>query len=112
MKYLLIFILYCFLTPNTYSQLNVGKSVSPTNLYVSSHNQKVFDSLKNTTTYFIVPDELDIKQIENTIKSIWDFTNIKFIYDAEYWNNDKPKEKYNSTNYSFIRLVNRAYKKK
>jgi len=108
MKHLFIFIICCLTISKSFAQLNIGKSVSPINLYVSNHKQEVFDNLKKTTTYFIVPEQMDFNKIENTIKDVWTFSDIKFISENEF---DENQKNYQSTQNSFIKLINRAYSK-
>ena len=110
MKYLFILPLYFLSFSNLFSHVNIGKSKSPINLYVSEYDKEVFDKLKLTTTYFVVPDDLklSVSEVEKVISEVWIFNEIKFISENEYLDN---KSKYHIINNSLIRLIDNAYVK-
>ena len=111
MKHLFILPLYFLSFSSLFSQVSIGKSKSPINLYVSDYDKEVFDKLKLTTTYFVVPDDLklSVSEVEKVISEVWVFNEIKFISEDEYINN---KNKYHITSNSLIYLINNSYVKK
>ncbi len=90
------------------AQLNVGKSKSPINLYVSKHKTAVFDNLKQTKTVFVVPELLDAAQFKSIITNLWTFNEVLFVDQKTY--NDH-LEKYILPEYSIISLINNGYEK-
>jgi len=75
----------CFLTFITiFSQINIGKSRSPINLYVSNLEKEEFNFLKTTITYFVVPEKLNFDELKEIINEIWTFNKIEFISEKEY----------------------------
>jgi len=102
-KHLLLF-LSLFFFNTVISQVSVGCSVSPTNLYVSKIKDSEFDYLKNTTTYFVVPKALDYDKSKNLISSIWTFNDIVFIPQDEYNEDD-----YMVAKNTIIRIHNDSY---
>lgn len=100
-----IFLLIGFFLFNTsIAQVSVGCSVSPTNLYVTKIKDSEFDYLKNTTTSFIVPEQLDFEKTKNLISSIWTFNDIIFIPHDEYNEDD-----YVIAENTIIRIHNDSY---
>jgi hypothetical protein len=108
MKNLFTLLLFSLISINLFSQINIGKSKSPINLYVSDHDEKDFDYIKNTTTYFIVPDSLGFKDVKNTIGNIWTFNSLIFISQEEF---EKDEYKYIQGGNSIIRLKDDLYHK-
>lgn len=101
------------------AQVNIGRSKSPINLYVSDHKQETFDKLKNIETVFIVPNSLlNKEELKTKIKEIWTFNKITFVdenlSDEESKNLDPLNNlvhKYVSPNYMVIRLIDNVYSK-
>lgn len=104
---------------NAFAQVNIGKSRSPINLWVSSHKQQTFDKLKDIETVFIVPNSISNKEaLKSAIKEIWTINEITFIeqetYDEEPDNLDPLKKmstEYISPDYMVIRLIDNVYSK-
>ncbi len=98
-----ILLAFCFLSIiKLYSQVNIGQSRSAHNTYMISLKKSQFDLVKNSTTYFIVPNELNYNEIQKNIQEIWSLNKIVFIPQDEY-----EKDAYNfvSTGNSVIRLI-------
>ncbi|WP_299254242.1 hypothetical protein [uncultured Aquimarina sp.] len=92
----------------TYSQINVGRSRSPINLYVVGHKKEVFEKVKNTKTVFVLPESLDVEKLQTLIKDIWTVNEIIFI-DRETFENQQ--EDYINADFSIIRHVDSGYSK-
>ncbi len=105
-KLTILFLFTCIVS--SYAQINIGKSKSPINLYVSKHKQAVFDNLKKTKTVFVVPTQLNAEEYKAVIKEVWDFNEVVFV-DQETYNNEG--EKYISSDNSILRLVDNGYTK-
>ena len=71
MNKLLLLVLCLFSMIKSYSQVNIGKSKSPFNLYVSSLTEKEFKIAKNATTYFVVPNQLNYEDVKKHINEIY-----------------------------------------
>ncbi len=107
MKKIITFILFTCIT-FSYAQINIGKSKSPINLYVSTHKNEVFDNLKKTKTVFVVPSSLDVENFKNLISEVWTFNEFIFVNEQSY---NEELEKYLSTDNSIIRLIDSGYTK-
>ncbi|WP_179335018.1 hypothetical protein [Winogradskyella costae] len=100
-----ILLITCLLSIfSVYSQVNIGRKRGLGNLYVVEHKDKLFDIVKKTTTYFVVPDSLDFDETKKTIEEIWTFNSIKFISEADYQN-----DKLISTDNSIIKFQDQNY---
>lgn len=106
-KHLLLF-LYCLLISVSYSQVNIGKSKSPINLYVSDLKQAEFDSVKNSPTYFVVPNQFDYENFKQVIGEVWTLNKLSFISEKEYKDN---KKSFFATGNTVIALVDKNYQK-
>ncbi|WP_203257674.1 hypothetical protein [Hyunsoonleella ulvae] len=108
MKKLVFFFLVVISGLKSSSQVNIGHSTSPINLYVKEHDKKVFNDLKKTITYFVIPDNFDLKldQVKNVISEIWTFNKIEFVTEKEY---DKKRDFFYSVDKSIIKLINNNY---
>ena len=93
---------------HSFGQVNIGKSKSPINLYVSEFSSEVFESFKKTTTYFVIPENLDKSEVEKVISEIWTVTELKFISENEFKDS---KKTYVSDKNSLIQLINSGYQK-
>ncbi len=102
-----LIIIFCSFYAST-AQVNIGKSRTPTNLYVVEHNDKKFNFFESTNTVFIVPDVLDLTILETHIKSIWTYNEIVFINQEEY---DTNKANYFKDNLMLIFMENVSYQK-
>lgn len=81
----LIFLIGCIcLTQATIAQVSIGRSVSPTNLYIRDIDDKYFDFLETTTTYFIVPKSLDFETSKKVISEVWTYNDINFLSSEDY----------------------------
>ncbi|MEW7291660.1 hypothetical protein [Aquimarina sp. 2304DJ70-9] len=105
-KIIILISLICI--TNSYAQINIGKSKSPINLYVSKHKQGVFDDLKKTKTIFVVPTLLDTDEFKSIIKEVWTFNEFVFVDQETY---DEKGEEYVSAENSIVRLVDNGYQK-
>lgn len=91
-----------------YSQINVGRSRSPINLYVVGHKPEVFEKLKKTKTVFVLPKSLDVEKLQTLIKDVWTVNEISFI-DQETFKNQK--ENYIKEGLSIITHIDSGYSK-
>ncbi len=105
---IILLLLSCVTTFGCYAQVNVGKSKSPINLYVSKHKKGVFDNLKKTKTVFVIPSLLDAEKFKSLITEIWTFNEFSFVDQETYTNSS---ETYISSDNSIIRLVDNGYQK-
>ncbi|SHI32149.1 hypothetical protein [Aquimarina spongiae] len=108
MKKYTILLLLIVIASHSYGQVNVGKSKSPINLYVSKHKKDVFENIKKTNTVFVVPSSLEAEEFKTMISSVWTFNEITFIDEKTY---DDNSEKYISSSNSIVRLVDNGYQK-
>ncbi|WP_308994033.1 hypothetical protein QLS71_017635 [Mariniflexile litorale] len=100
-----ILLITCLLSIfSIYSQVNIGRKRGLGNLYVVEHNDKLYDIIKKTTTYFVVPDSLDFNETKKTIEEIWTFNSIKFISEVDY-----QKGELISTDNSIIKFQDKNY---
>ncbi len=90
------------------AQINVGKSKSPINLYVSKHKKGVFDKVKETKTVLVVPKSLDAEKFKAIITDLWTFNEVIFVNQETY---DKTSENYITPDYSIISLIDHGYEK-
>lgn len=98
-----ILIVFSFLSIiKLYSQVNIGQSRSLHNTYMISLKESQFDLVKNSTTYFIVPNQLNYEEIQKNIQQIWSLNEITFVSQDEYEEN---KYEYVSAGNSVIRIV-------
>ncbi|MEZ4802571.1 MAG: hypothetical protein R2797_07330 [Gelidibacter sp.] len=83
-------ILWCLLI--TYvsleAQVSIGRTVSPTNLYIRDIDDKYFDFLDQTITYFVVPESLDYEATKKIISDVWTYNKINFIAETDYDENN------------------------
>jgi len=101
------------------AQVNIGKSRSPINLWVSSHKQETFDKLKEMKTIFIVPNSvLNKDELRETIKGLWTLNEITFVEEEEIEEESKKFNPYNNLSDEFvtpdnlvIRLIDNVYSK-
>jgi hypothetical protein len=107
-KYSLFLFLFLFAASSTFAQLNIGKSRSPINLWVSEHKQSVFDHLKKTKTIFVLPPNLERNEIEPIIKDVWDFNEVIFVEDSVY---EDKQESYISSENLIVKLIDNVYSK-
>ncbi|WP_281991379.1 hypothetical protein [Aquimarina aggregata] len=108
MKFFLITVLLACIS-SSYAQINIGKSKSPINLYVSKHKQRVFDKVKGTETVFLIPKELNevnSEKFKDIVQNVWTFNNPIFITEKQY---EESKESYITTNNSIVSLVNNGF---
>ncbi|UZO80700.1 hypothetical protein NBT05_17375 [Aquimarina sp. ERC-38] len=105
MKKIIIAVLLVCIS-SSYAQINIGKSKSLINLYVSKHKQAVFDKVRSSKTVFVVPKVVDAEKFESLISTIWNFNEAFFVDDEAYKENI---EKYISPGYSTIQLVDNGY---
>lgn len=108
MKNLNLFLFFSLVTLNIYAQVNVGKSKSSINIYVSDLSDETFNNLQKGTTCIIIPDELDADKYTEMIESVWTFNEYKFISEDEYKNN---WDNIVSENISVLKLVDRVWNK-
>lgn len=102
MKKLLL--VFCFLSIiKSYSQVNIGQSKSPFNTYMISLKKSEFDLVKKSTTYFIVPNELNYEEVKKNIQEIWTLNKIVFVSQDEY---EKDEYNYVMAGNSIIRFIN------
>ncbi|MEE9363824.1 MAG: hypothetical protein V3U92_14580 [Cellulophaga sp.] len=115
-KYVVLFFLLNSF--GVFAQVNIGKSKSPLNLYVSAHKQETFDKLKNIETIFVVPNSvLDKEKLKEAIKEVWTFNKITFV--EEELSDEEPKKydplnsikQYILPNKMVIWLVDNVYSK-
>ncbi len=66
------------------AQVSIGRTVSPTNLYIRDIDEKYFGFLDKTTTYFIVPETLDFQDTKKMISEVWTYNPIVFVLSADY----------------------------
>ncbi len=119
MKFKTLFILSSFIGITTFAQVNIGKSKSPINLYVSAHKQETFDKLKNIKTIFVVPNStLDKEELKAAINEIWTLNEITFVEEElneeeteKYNPYNNLSEKYISPTNMVIRLIDNVYSK-
>ena len=98
-----ILLAFCFLSIiKLYSQVNIGQSRSAHNTYMVSLKKNQFDLVKNSTTYFIVPNELNYEEVQKNIEPIWTLNKIVFVQQDEYETNEND---FVSTGNSVIRLI-------
>lgn len=82
-KILVLFcVLYCL--PNLEAQVNIGRSVSPTNLYIRNIKDEHWNLLENSTMYFVVPESLDFEATKKIISEIWTYNTLNFIHGEDY----------------------------
>lgn len=79
-----LFAVLFFLMFNVNAQVSIGRSVSPTNLYIRDIHEKYFDFLENTTSYLIVPESLDFEATKDIITDIWTYNHIVFVSAEDY----------------------------
>ncbi|NQY28610.1 MAG: hypothetical protein HRT69_03975 [Flavobacteriaceae bacterium] len=79
MKKIILSLLIILVTNNFYAQVNIGKSKSWANIYVSELSNKQFDEIKNLKTIFVIPNGLDKDTIKQIIDEVWTINDIKFI---------------------------------
>jgi|GEM_PF-4198089 len=79
-----LFTILFFIIYNATAQVSIGRSVSPTNLYIRGIHEKYFDFLENTTSYFIVPESLNFEATKNIITDVWTYNDIVFISAEDY----------------------------
>lgn len=92
MKKILPMAITVFLSYSTLAQVNIGRSVQPTNLYIRDIDDVHFDALENSTTYFIVPETLDFADIKQIMTDLWTYNNIVFIPSEDYVKEDLIKK--------------------
>ena len=119
MKINLVIVFFVLSISGVFAQVNIGKSKSPFNLYVSDHKQATFDKLKNIETIFVVPNSLlNKEELKTKIEELWTFNKITFV--EEELSDDESKNldplnsivhKYVSPNYMVIRLIDNVYSK-
>ncbi|HEX9826481.1 MAG TPA: hypothetical protein VGA80_07765 [Flavobacteriaceae bacterium] len=67
----IILLLTCLLSIiSANSQINIGRKRGLANLYVVEHGDKLFNVLRKTTTYFVVPKDLNFDETKKTIEEI------------------------------------------
>lgn len=99
----IILIVFSFLSIiKLYSQINIGQSRSLHNTYMIDLKESQFDLVKNSTTYFIVPNQLNYEEVQKNIQQIWTLNEITFVSQDEY---EKNKYEYVSAGNSVIRIV-------
>ncbi len=115
MKIKLALLFFTISLSGAFAQVNIGKSKSPINLYVSHHKQDVFDRVRNMETIFFIPNSIiDKEELKKEIKSIWSFNQISFVDEIE---TDDEVERYNffkpyfSENKMIISLIDNIYSK-
>ena len=84
MKKALILICLFYFSFETVAQVSIGRSVSPTNLYIRNIDDKYFDFLETTKTYFIVPSSLDFDTTKKIINDVWTYNDIEYISEEDY----------------------------
>ncbi|KZS41927.1 hypothetical protein AWE51_00340 [Aquimarina aggregata] len=92
----------------SHAQINIGKSKSPINLYVSKHKQGVFDKVKSAKTLFVVPKVVDAEKFKALISEVWNFNETLFVDQDTFKEN---LEKYISQGNSIIQLIDNGYTK-
>ncbi len=84
-----ILLVFCFLLIiESYSQVNIGQSKSALNSYMISLKKNQFELVKNSTTYFIVPNELNYEEVQKNIQEIWTLNKIEFVSQDEFEKNE------------------------
>ncbi|WP_298474506.1 hypothetical protein [uncultured Maribacter sp.] len=100
---------------NIFAQVNIGKSRSPQNLYVSEHKQETFDRIKKMETIFFIPNSIiHNEELKTQIKKVWTFNEITFVEEIK---TDDSEELYDfltsyiSEDKMLIRLIDNVYSK-
>ena len=88
MKKVLLFSITILLSFSCLAQVNIGRSVQPTNLYIRNIEDSHFDALENSTTHFIVPASLDFETTKQIITDVWTYNSIVFIPSENYVEDD------------------------
>lgn len=79
-----VFIVLFFMIFSVNAQVSIGRSVSPTNLYIRGIHEKYFDFLETTTSYLIVPESLDFEITKEIISDVWTYNDIVFVPAEDY----------------------------
>lgn len=115
MKTKLAILIFAIGLSNIYAQVNIGKSRSPINLYVSDHKQETFDKIKKMKTIFLIPNTIiDKEELKKQIKKTWTFNEITFIEEIDTEVPEKLRDfqlSHIATDVLLIRLVNNLYTK-
>lgn len=97
-------LLLILLVVNSYGQINVGKSKSWANIYVTELKQNVFDEIKNSKTIFVIPNELDENGFKKIINDVWTINDIVFVTEDNFEDNKFSKN-------VIIKLINQEGRK-
>jgi len=84
MKNIILFIISLCFSHIINAQVSIGRSVSPSNLYIRGIKVEYFDFLETTTSYFIVPESLDFEATKKVISDVWTYNDIVFITAEDY----------------------------
>lgn len=106
MKYFWTILLVLIAISKLFCQVNIGKGRGSGNLWVAEHKEITFEVLKEKITVFVLPSIGNNKELQSTIKSLWTFNDITFVDQSDY---DSNKEKYYSSEYIIIKLLNFEY---
>lgn len=99
-----LFTVLFFIIFSATAQVSIGRSVSPTNLYIRGIHEKYFDFLETSTSYLIVPESLDFESTKSIISDVWTYNDIVFVA-AEDYDEDRLMEKGNA----IIRIHDTGY---
>ncbi|MGJ8593892.1 MAG: hypothetical protein ACSHXF_15190 [Aquaticitalea sp.] len=70
------------------AQVSVGRTVSPTNLYINEIKEEHFDGLEKSTFFFVIPESLSFDDTKNEISKVWTYSKIEFVPEKDYKKED------------------------
>ncbi len=106
MKYYLTIILSFISISNSFGQVNIGNGRGAGNLWVASHKEKTFETLKNTKTIFVLPNLKNKEELKSSIESIWTYNEISFVDSNGY---ESDNENNISSDIMIIKLLDTDY---